>query len=190
VIAIELLRTQRPEIAQQIGAERGALVLKLADRTLTVDLVATADRVRWLALVLPLLALVLFAAALLLAPARRRAALDAGIAIAATGLVGLTAFVVVRAVVLASSPGGDRDIAAAVFDAFLGGFPWWCLAVVPAGVILAASAVSVVRELDPADVPAAAWARIRREPQSAWGKAAGALALILAGVLVIRDPGG
>lgn len=59
-----------------------------------------------------------------------------------------------------------------------------------AGVILAASAVSVVRELDPADVPAAAWARIRREPQSAWGKVAGALALILAGVLVIRDPGG
>src|SRR5438046_220825 len=95
--AIALLRTQRPEIAQQIGAERGTLVLKLADRTLTVDLVATADRVRWLALVLPLLALVLFAAALLLAPARRRAALDAGIAIAATGLVGLTAFGVVGA---------------------------------------------------------------------------------------------
>src|SRR5262249_11345748 len=93
-----------------------------------------------------------------------------------------------RAIVLANPPGGDQDIARAVFDAFFGSFLWWCLSVVLAGAILAASAVSVTHHIDPADLPALAWAAIRREPESTWGKVVGALVLLALGAATIRDP--
>ena len=187
VVALGLVQSRDPAVAS--GLQRPhELAIELANRTLTTDLVRLGDRVRVLALVLPLLALALFAAGIWLAPARRQAVLVAGLVIVATGTLSLAAFIVVRAVSLSGHRGDDRDVAAGIFDAFLGRYAWWCIGVALVGVILAASAASLERELEPARVPSLLWGAITRPPRSTLAAVAGAFVLIGTGVAVIADP--
>ncbi len=152
VVAIEFLRLRDPALAEKLERPR-AIVLSIADRTIAVELADLAQSVAFLAFVLPLLALVLLGAGLLLAALRRRAALNIGLAIFTTGAVSFVLYLVARAVILAGERGDQRDVVSGVLDAFLGGFPLWCLAVSLTGAIVAGSAASVVGELDPARDP-------------------------------------
>lgn len=187
VIALELLKTQRPAQTRDL-AQPQKIALQLSDRSLTVRAIEAADSVRLLAVVLPLLALALFAVGLFTVAERRRAALNVGIAVFLVGALNFAAFLVVRAVVLTNEEGDRRDVVGGIFDAFLGRFPLWCGVLALAGAIVAASAASVIGELDPARVPALLWDRITREPDATWKLVAGAVVLILAGLAVIGDP--
>ena len=187
VIALELLKTQRPAQTRDL-AQPQKIALQLSDRSLTVRAIDAADSIRVLAVVLPLLALVLFAVGLFCVRDRRRAALNVGIAVFLVGALNFAAFLVVRAVVLTSEEGERRDVVAGIFDAFLGRVPLWCGLLALAGAIVAASAASVIGELDPARVPELLWGRITREPDSTWKLVAGALVLIMVGLAVIGDP--
>jgi hypothetical protein len=187
VIALEFLTLQDPALEDQLQAPRD-IAIQLADRTLTVQLVDLADRVRTLAIVLPLLALALFAAALALDPWRRRAALNVGIGFLIAAATGYVALIVTRALVLYGDDGDRREVTSAIFEAFLGGFAWWCAAVGLAGAIIAASAASVLGDLDPARVPQRVWAWITRPRRRRWQELVGAVVLILGGTTVIADP--
>ena len=187
VIALEFLKTQRPSQARNLDQPR-KIALQLSDRSLTVRAIAAADSVRLLAIVLPLLALALFAVALFSVTDRRRAALNVGIAVFLVGALNFAAFLVVRAVLLTGEHGDRRDVVAGIFDAFMGRLPLWCGLTALAGAIVAASAASIIGELDPARVPELLWARITREPDATWKLVAGAVVLILAGLAVIGDP--
>lgn len=187
VVALGVLESRDPARASQHG-EPKELAVQLGERTLAVDLVRLSDRVRVLALVLPLLALALFAAGIWLAPGRRPAVLGAGVTIFIAGAVSLAVFSVVRALVLSGRQGQDRDVAAGVFDAFLGPYRWWCVAVALVGAILAASAASLQRRVDPVRVPRFLWDAITRPRRSTFAAVMGALALIAVGVAVLADP--
>ncbi len=189
VVALGFVRTQDPELADRV-ATQGEIVVKLADRSLTVDLVDTASRVAVLAIVLPLLALALLGAALAVSRLRRGAALQIGLALVSVGAVSFVAFLILRAVVLAGHTGGARDVAAGIFGAFLGSYPWWCLAVGAAGAIVAASAATLQRRGDPADLPRTAWRLLTAEPATPIRAVLRAAALLLAGATIVGDPPG
>ena len=187
VVALGVVESRDPMLGSQL-AQPKELAIELADRTLTVDLVRLADRARVLALVLPVLALVLFAAGMWLAPGRREAVLGAGATIFIAGTLSLTVFIVVRAVGLSGRQGEDRDVAAGIVDAFLGHYSWWCIGVALGGAILAASAASLERKVEPARVPSFLWVAITRPPRSGFAAVVGAFVLIAGGVVVIADP--
>ena len=187
VVALGIVESRDPALASQLQQPK-ELAIELADRTLTVDLVRLADRLRVLALVLPLLAFGLFAAGMWLARGRRRAVLGTGLVIFVSGMLSLAVFVVVRAVNLSGRQGEQRDVAAGVFDAFLGRYSWWCIGVALVGAILAASAASLERDLQPARLPSFAWAAITAPARSKLAAVVGASVLIAVGVMVVADP--
>jgi hypothetical protein len=187
VVALGVVESRDPALASQLQQPK-ELAIELADRTLTVDLVRVADRVRVLALVLPLLALVLFAAGMWLAPSRRRAVLGAGLVIFLAGMLSLAGFTVVRAVSLSGRQGEEREVAAGVFDAFLGRYSWWCIGLALVGAILAASATSLERELQPSRLPSLVWAATTVAPRSKLAAVVGAFVLIAVGAMVIAEP--
>ena len=160
MIALEFLKTQKPAQARDLTQPR-KIALQLSDRSLTVHAIEVAEGVRVLAIALPLLALALFAVALFSVADRRRAALNIGIAVFLVGALNFAAFLVVRAVLLTSEQGERRDVVAGIFDAFMGRLALWCGLLALAGAIVAASAASIIGELDPARVPALLWGASR-----------------------------
>jgi hypothetical protein len=188
------LRSVAPELASEIPPRLGATLLKLKERDFARESLQVADGVRVLGLVLPLLGLVAFAAAVAIAPNRRVAVLRSGVAVGTVGVVLAIAVLILRARILANVFGEDeltdeevQGAVAGILDAFVGDLFIWALALSMAGLIAAgaAAALDPVRVEDPA-------ARVRRRllerPETNWGRglrAAGALAL---GILVLVDP--
>lgn len=189
IIAGELLRTRQPRLADTIDRNQH-IIVPIADRSVATGLASTAQRVRWLAIALPIVALLCFAGAQWLTPGRRRAAGEIGIAVFLVGIAGLLLAIVGRSLILTSFDGDARDVAAGVLGAYTTSFTWWCLGVALAGAIVAASAASLNEGLDPADVPRMLWQRIRTPRRTLLGEVAGALALVAVGALVIADPAG
>ena len=188
VIALQFLKTQNPKLARDLSQPQ-QIALKLSDRSLTVVAVRAAEAVRSLAFLLPLLALALFAAALLVDRSdRRRGALNIGIAMLLVGTLTYAGSLIVRAFVVYGSDGTQRDVVTGVYDAFMGSFVLWAGGVALAGAVIAASAASLGGRGEPADLPAFLWGRITREPDRQWKVVAGALALVLIGAWIIGDP--
>ncbi len=188
VIAFEFLKTQDAKLGRDLSQPQ-QIALKLSDRSLTLSAVRAAEAVRLLAFVLPLLALALFAAALVIdRHDRRHAALNIGIAMLLVGTLTYAGSLIVRAFVVYGADGSQRDVAAGIYDAFMGSFVLWAGGVALAGAIVAASAASLGGRIEPADIPAFLWGRITREPDRQWKLVVGALALVLVGIWIIGDP--
>ncbi len=187
IIGLEFAKTQNPGIANELSRPR-EIALKIADRSLTAGAIRLAERVRALALILPLAAIVLFGAGLFVVPDRRRAAMDVGSALFLTGVLLFAAYLIVGTILLVGTEGRERDVVSGVWRAFMHGFVIWCGLVALAGAIVAASAASVMRELDPARVPLLLWDRITRVPDRTWKLVLGAVGLILVGAAIIGDP--
>jgi hypothetical protein len=120
------LRSVSPDLARQIPKDIDANLVTLRRREFAGKTLAIADDVRLLGVVLPLLSLVLFAAALVLAPDRRVAVLRIGIAVGTSAALLAAALLVIRSRVLAGVIGEDevtdeevRGAVAGLLDAFL-----------------------------------------------------------------------
>ena len=187
VVASAVLEARRPDLARRVLRGNDEIAIKLANRTLTADLIRLAERVAFLAWLTPLLALACLAAALHLAQRRRRAALAIGLGILVVAALAFVGLIVARGVVVGGSTAVRRDVVAAVFDSFFGGFAVWCLVTGFAGTLIAASAAAVIGPVDPAAIPRRAWAIAAREPRHPAWTAARALALGALGILCIVD---
>ncbi len=189
IVAIGYVDTRNPGLAKQLEAPR-EVALKLADRTLTVRAVRLAETVRVLVLILPLAAIALYMAGLFVDPDRRRAALDVGTSLFLVGVVSFAGYLIAGGLLLAGTDGAQRDAVAGIWRAFMRDFIGWCALTALAGVIVAAAAASVTRELDPARLPAFLWGRITQRPDATWKLVVGAFGLIVAGIAIIGDPSG
>jgi hypothetical protein len=186
-------RSVSPRVAREIPEGLDGSLIALREREFATQTLALADDVRVLGLVLPALALVAFAAAIAIAPDHRVAAVRAGVATGASGLVVAIALVLVRARVLAEVQGTDEltdaEVAAAVggvFDAYLGDLFTWGLAVALFGLVVAGAAAALGREH--LGAPLLGARRLLDRPRTPGGRAvrgAGALAL---GVFAVLDP--
>jgi hypothetical protein len=189
------LRSVSPKLARQLPKDIEGNLLALRRRDFAGKTLAVADDVRLFGVVLPLLSLVLFAAALAIAPDRRVAVLRIGIAVGTSAALLAAALLVMRARVLAGVIGEDevtdeevRGAVAGLLDAFLADLVAGALLLALAGLVVGAAAVA----LDPEDVEQPA-VRLRhliaRPPRTRWRRALRGVGALVLGVLIVLSPG-
>jgi hypothetical protein len=167
-VVISALRTLAPNVARKIPTHIDVELLDLRRQSFAVRTLRYADDVRTLAIVLPLVALALFALAIAVAPRRRQAITRCAIALAVGALAVFVDLALLRHSTLANLFGSEelsnadvRAAAGALWDAYIGGLSNWALAVTAFGVVLAAASANVLR-------PHAALAGIARLRERVW----------------------
>lgn len=186
VVAAKLLASTDPALAKKL-TEGSSTVGKVADRSFASGLITTADKVRLLAWLLPLLALVLYAAAVWAGP-RRRAVAGIGVSLLWVAAGIFIAITVLETIVLLGTSTDNREVVKAVLHAFLDGAIAWCVVIGLAGAILAAAATSLAASTDVTAPLRHLWARLTSEPDHTAGKLARAVLVVLAGALAIAKP--
>ena len=188
------LRSVSPKIAQQLPKNLKPDLLTLRRRKFAGATLATADAVRPLGIVLPLLALLTFAAAIVVSPDRRVGVLRTGIAIGVSGAVLAAVLLILRARILAGVIGEDevtdeevRDAVAGILDAYVGDLIGWALLLALFGLVIGAAAAA----LDPEDVedPVRRMReRLFRRPGTVLGRVARGIAALAAGIVGVLNP--
>jgi hypothetical protein len=180
------LEQVRPGLARQVEAtERVALVRRDLGAA-GADLARIADRVRLLAVMSLVLALLAVAGALALSSDRRRTAVELGVGAAAAGVLLVVALGVLRPIATDSVDGPEaRDAAGVVWDAFLGDLrtAGWILA--GCGAVVAAAASSYLKPAPLGAPLGRAWAWLAAEPERPWPRALRGAAFVTAGVIVL-----
>jgi hypothetical protein len=188
------LRSVSPRLAKQLPQDIKPQLLTIRRREFAGATLSAADVVRPLGIVLPLLALVVFAAAIAVSPDRRVGVLHAGVAVGTAGALLAGALLVLRARVLAGVIGEDevtdeevRDAVAGVLDAYAGDLVGWAFLLALLGLVIAAAAAA----LDPEDVedPVRRMReRLVRRPRTTVGRLVRGAAALAAGILVVLNP--
>jgi hypothetical protein len=191
-VVLSAVRSLAPDVAARLPEHADATLVDLRERPFASDTLAAADRLRRWAILLPLLAAGLLAAALLTARDRGRAfarfALTVGIlATVAEIALGTARTLVVRALDgTAEIPADDlRAAARGVWDAFLGDLAGLLLITGIVGFVLAAGILSAI---DPEAVRRQAL-RLTRRPTAPLALGARGVLLVVAGIAVLLDPG-
>lgn len=190
VAVIGFIDRQNPQAANRLQQPR-SLALKLANRTLTLDLIKLANTVRLLAFLLPLLAIFLFAAALAMTRNRRRTALAIGVTLTTVGLAALAAYLVGRGVLILLVGSSDRDVVMGIFDAFFSRFPIWAFSFALVGAIIVGAAVSITSDTRGSRVPhQVIWERMTSRPRGTGEALVRALVLLGVATFAFLDPNG
>ena len=189
-VAAAAVERLRPALARDLSDARPVVVLERDLGPVAADAVRFAERVRLLAAVLLVVWLALVAAAIAVAPERRRAVVALGAGAAVVGVVIVVGLAIARSVALDCVGAPDeRAAAAGVWEAFLGDLraTGWLLA--GCGAVVAAAAASLIRPVE-IDEPLRRLARaVGRTPEQPAARALRGLVLVGAGValLVARD---
>ncbi|HEX2232255.1 MAG TPA: hypothetical protein VHG69_02705, partial [Thermoleophilaceae bacterium] len=183
------LRAFDPKIAAKV--EDRASRVELLERDVgdvTADLTRAAERIKLLAVLLLVLSLAMFAAAVLLSNDRRRTVGRAGLWVAGAGVLIVVAYAVLRSLALSKvDEPAARDAAGAVWDAFLGNLRTAAWILAGSGTIVAAAAASLLRPIDVEGRAKRAWRAIAVEPEHPVLRILRAAGLVLAGVLVLTQ---
>jgi hypothetical protein len=183
-VALEKLR---PSLAADVQAT-GAISLVRRHTAAIGDIARGARRLRALAYVLAALTLIAAAAALVLAPDRRRAVARLGVGAAVAGVTIVAVLLTARALVLARVGGADeRAAAGAVWDAYLSDLRTWGTVLAVSGVVVAAAASALVRPVGVEGPLRAGWRLATTEPARPAARAVRGVVLIAAGLLVILE---
>lgn len=191
VVAVSAVKAVAPAVAQKIPEDVEPGLIKLSERSFATRFLNAAETIRGLGLILPILALLCLIGSILVAVGDRRAAIArAGGALAATGALLVIALLAMKAIVV-SQAGGDADLRGAVgaaWDSFFGDLRTWALAVGGLGVVLAASASTVLEQEDVTSAAARARELLERTPTSRLGRLARAAIVIAASLIVVIQP--
>jgi Phosphatidylinositol-specific phospholipase C, X domain len=189
VLLIEGLRQVAPEAAKSIPKDVEPRLVALSsadDQGILATIARTTEDVQWAAIVAPVLAALLLAGALALSRDRRITARRAGVAAAVAGVLGVVALEVGRALVAGRFEESSESAAArGLWDAFLGDLLIWCLVLAVCGVVVAAAAASLIKPVEIGPVVSRAWTVAATIPESTRWRVARAIALIVAGAIVI-----
>jgi hypothetical protein len=190
-VVLSAVRSLAPDVAARLPANADATLLDLRDRPFAQDSLATADRLRRLGIVLPIVALVLLVAAIATARDRSRAFARFALALGVFATFADIALGTARTLIVRSLDGTEEiptaDLRAAagdVWDALLGDLSGLLLIAAVAGFVLAAGILSAV---DPEAVRRHAQ-RLTRRPRSPVLLGARGVVLALAGLAVLLDP--
>jgi hypothetical protein len=180
------LEVVRPTLASDLRATERVEVLRRDIGAAATTLAGVAQRVRLLAVLLLLLAVALVLGAVALAPDRRRAIVELGAAIAASGVLLVVALAIARSLAVGRVDGADEQAAAAaVWDAFLGDLRTAAWVLAASGAVVAAAAASVIRPLDAGAPLRRALERLAAEPARPTPRLLRGVVLAAAGVVVL-----
>jgi hypothetical protein len=181
VLLNEAIGHLRPELASRIPVSLRIGLSGTAERA-TVDALDVAERVRRLALISLVAALLLALAAVFVAPGRRDAVVRLGFAIAA--VAGLTGLAATFTPYVLTTNAAARAVAATWLDPLA----VWCWALFGCGLVLALAAASILRPVVLVPLLRQVGERVRRTPERPWPRAARAVAAIAIGALAIVAP--
>jgi hypothetical protein len=180
------LEKLKPSLADQV-ARTGSVSLGSRDiGEVGGELARIADTVKVVALVLAIAGLALIAAAIWVAPDRRRAVTELGIGAVVAGVLVVVVLGIARSIAVHRLDDLDEQAAAgAIWDAFLGDLrnTAWILAA--SGAVVAAAAASLIRPLELGEPLRRAGAWMRTEPTRPHTRALRGAILVAAGVIVL-----
>ena len=182
------LEVVRPSLADRVRTTGPVALVKRDIGSAAATAARVADKIRLLAWLLLLVAVVCVAGAIALARDRRRTVVRLGIGAAVGGVAIVVAVGVLRSLAVKSVDGaGPREAVGAIWDAFLGDLATagWILG--GAAIVVAAAAASLIRPVE-IDAPlrrAARWATV--QPAHPALRVLRALALVAIGVLLLLD---
>ncbi|MEO1061416.1 MAG: hypothetical protein AAFZ07_08355 [Actinomycetota bacterium] len=180
------VRALQPELAEELPDDLTDTLVTVVTRDQLTDLVDAADDVRAAAILLPLLALVGYGAAIAAARHRRRELVPVGAGIAVVGGV----------LVVGERLGSriaDRTAgraAAAVWDSYAGDLTTWGLVLVAVGTALGAGAAAMLRPLTIDAVVEAVRTALAWRSGTPLGAVVRILATLSIGLWLLTDPGG
>ena len=185
----EALRAVRPSLAERLPAGGDVILVRERISAAGASAARVAGRARAAAIVLAVLGVLLAAAGLALAPDRRRAVVRLAVGLALGGVLLAVVTTIGRSIAVHSVAGDDRGAVRAIWDAFAGGLTrmGWILALCGAVVAAAARALLAPVALAAGLRRAGAW--LLREPRTTIGRWTRAVSLIVAGGLIVADPG-
>ncbi|WP_028065514.1 hypothetical protein [Solirubrobacter soli] len=180
VLLNEAIGHLRPDLATRVPYNVRIALTGAAERA-TVDALDVAERIRVLALVSLLAAVLLGAAAILVAPRRREAVIHVGAAIAAVaGVAALAATLGPRAL-------GD-DALRAVAETWLDPLAAWLWGLFGCGLVIALAAGSVLQPVVVLPSLRRAADAVVRTPERPWLRVVRAVAAIALGIAAVVEP--
>jgi hypothetical protein len=164
------------KLAARIPPDLDARLLDFRKRQWATKTLEVADKVRLLGILLPIAAVLLFAAAIAVAPDRRSAVARSGVGIAVVAAIGFGALLYLRDSIHLMGIGGDDETVTRagreLFDVYFADLRTWCLWVGAAGLVLAAAATSVLQPVEVAGRARRARALLLRTPATRAGRVA------------------
>ncbi|MFN8112917.1 MAG: hypothetical protein U0R51_06930 [Solirubrobacterales bacterium] len=149
VIAAKALDALSPEVGKNVPKELTDVKTAILGSQITITPLRFVREVDFFGIVLPILAILLLALSVYVAPVRRRGVQRAGIAIGAAAAAGLVILIVGRSLALGQIDDPlFRDAAAATWDALLGGLFVWTVGIGVLALLLAAAARFGAAEID------------------------------------------
>jgi len=186
VLLTAALKQLDPKIAKQIP---GSLDVRIDTGETGKDSLQLSDLdqgIAGLAWMFGIAAFVLFAGAIFLERDRQRAIVHAGIAVAIAGAALVLAYQVGRGILLNRfSVPEDRAAVGVIWDAFLQDLRTWSFVLLASGTVVAAAASAQLRPVDVRGPLRRVWDTVTTVPATPWRRAGRAVALIVAGALMI-----
>ena len=189
IVVISALRAIAPKVAKEVPRDVEGAFIDLSDRQFATKMLDIGAQVRFLGILLPLLAIGLFVASVLVAEDRRRALVEIGVAIAVVAGIVVVGLIVAKAIVLSNIESDEsREAASAAWDALLGDLRVLSLGIGALGIVFAATASSVIVRDEVED-----WVdRLRRvvttQPERRVWRLARALAIAGVSLFLILNP--
>lgn len=145
IVVISALKAIAPKLATDVPPDVEGALIDLSDRQFATELLDVAGDIRFLGIVLPLLALVLYIASVAVSSDRRRAVVEAGISVAVVAALIVIGLIITRAIVLSGIDDTDsRDAASAAWNSFFGDLRVLALGGGALGIVLAATASNLI----------------------------------------------
>jgi len=192
-VAISAANAIAPQLAKKIPKDLSARLIDFRKRQWATTTLEVADNGRWIGIVGPLIALLLIAGAIALAPNRRTGIARVGIALTVTALIGFGALLYLHDGIQITLQGGDSARATRagreLFDAFFGDLRTWCLAMGAFGLVLAAAATSVLQPVEIATRAERARVVALHTPTTQAGRLGRGALIFAVGLFVVLDPG-
>ena len=188
VLVADAVSSLSPKTGEKIPRDLGDRLVRVTDSGPLLAAVRASDRVRFLGIVLPILSVLCLAGAVAISTDRRRAVLNASIAMAAAAVIGFIALLIGRGMVLSQFEDDTvHDAVEATWNAFLGRLGSWMLFGGILSIVVAAAA-AMARERDPIAPAKRVWGAIST-PATRLGRGSRAVAIGAIGLLLVLEPG-
>jgi hypothetical protein len=193
-VVTSALQTLAPQIAKELPKHAETILLTIRRRSFAGQTLHVADRVRWLGIVLPLVAIAVLVAGIAIAPDRRRAITLAGVVVGVCAAVLALALLVVRHYVVTHVYGSqeltDADVRGAVggiWTAMFGDLMTWALWVGGLAWLIAAASASLLSPYS-AGAELERLRALARGPVSPRGRGARAVVVLAVGLFAVLKP--
>jgi hypothetical protein len=188
VLIADAVAAEAPKLGPKIPRNVGDRLVQVTQSETLLTVVRVSEDVRFLGLLLPLLAILSLAGSVAIAVDRRQALLIASSSVAIAAVIGFFLFLVARGLVLSQFDDDTVHTAvAAVWEAFFGGLRTWLLALGFIAILLAAAA-AMARERDPVAPARRAFAFVTGTPATPWVRAGRAVAVGAISLLFVLQP--